>query len=340
MPFISAKDFYADMPAPHLRELRKQWQRFAVTGSHPDPCCCAPAWNLSFLKIFNSQNRVYYHLDEDALVVFSEYKSLENGIYLAPLEDSWMFGTPMLGIFAPEAFSCALNQWRLEYGSRLPPILLSSMGEDDITSVKFFLRFRKHFNFYRTYSMIEGCASLRGGMEGWLSRRSANHRAKLKKAMKKAVARGITFERHHPICREEAAALYERMIKVEKRSWKGVERCGMAESPSREFYNELIGRQALDRAVLLIFARLDDKDIGFIYGACCGQFYRGQQFSYVNDMADLSIGNLMQFEKVKWLCELGLQRYDMGPITGPRMGYKNHWTEIQKESQVWVMRQL
>jgi CelD/BcsL family acetyltransferase involved in cellulose biosynthesis len=31
----------------------------------------------------------------------------------------------------------------------------------------------------------------------------------------------------------------------------------------------------------------------------------------------------MQLEKIRWLCEEGVSRYDMGPL----MDYKRHWTE-------------
>lgn len=339
MPYIRAIDFCADLvPAP-LRQLRKSWKKQAIISGQADPACCAPAWNLAFHKIFNPLNRIYYLAYEDSLLLFSEHINDGSSIYLAPLEDGWNFGCPLLGFFAPEAFSLALNDWRKEYGPYIPPILLSGMRED-IPSQKFFLRFRKDFVFYRVDRIEEGCASLIGGVDGWLSRRSANHRAKLKKAIRKGSLAGLEFERKRPASRAEAARIYGRMLNVERRSWKGIEHCGMAESPSSEFYEELIGRQARDRAALVIFARLAGEDVGFIYGACCGPFYRGQQFSYVNDRASLSIGNLMQWEKVKWLCELGIQRYDMGPLGGERMAYKRHWTEIQKESEVWLMRQI
>lgn len=340
MPFTDGHDFYADCPDPRICELKQHWQRLALSSEQVDPACCGPAWNLSFHKIFNPANRIYYLSADDGLLLFSEHVTPENRIFLAPLEDSWMFGKPILGFFAPEIFSVALNQWHREYGAKIPPILLSGMREDDIPSVKFFLRFRTNFNFYYHQSMVECCASLRGGVEGWLSRRSSNHRIKLKKAARKASEYGIGFERHRPVSREAAETLYGRMLSVERRSWKGHEHCGMAETPSKEFYAELIGRQALDKSALVIFARLGDEDIGFIYGGICGPYYRGQQFSYDRNYAGFSLGNLMQWEKVRWLCELGVQRYDMGPITGPRMEYKSHWTEINRESQVWLMRQL
>ncbi len=339
MPFISADEFYADCATQRASDIREKWKKLALSTGQTDPCCCAPSWNLAFHKIFNPASRVFYFAEDDGLVLFTEHFLPNNTIYIGPVDDSWMFGRPILGFMATEIFDYALNEWHKKYGTCLPPIALSSMIDNDGFCINFFLRFRKKFDFLRLNAMVEGCASLRGGVDGWLSRRSANHRAKLKKAAKKARANSLEFVRYRPASREEAEPLYQRMLKVERKSWKGIEHCGMAEAPSRQFYNELMGRQALNGDALLIFAQQDGEDLGFIYGGVCGPYYRGQQFSYVNNMAHLSLGNLMQWEKVKWLCELGLMRYDMGPITGPRMGYKSHWTEIQKESQVWLMRQ-
>ena len=48
-----------------------------------------------------------------------------------------------------------------------------------------------------------------------------------------------------------------------------------------------------------------------------------QQFSFDEDWRRHSIGNLLQYEQVKWLCEEGFAGYDMGPV----MDYKFHWTE-------------
>jgi CelD/BcsL family acetyltransferase involved in cellulose biosynthesis len=41
-------------------------------------------------------------------------------------------------------------------------------------------------------------------------------------------------------------------------------------------------------------------------------------------------------EKINWLCEEGIKRYDMGPVSGPKMGYKTHWTEKRSEIQAWL----
>ena len=55
--------------------------------------------------------------------------------------------------------------------------------------------------------------------------------------------------------------------------------------------------------------------------------YRGQQFSYDAAWAPFSVGNLLQAEQIRWLCEENAVRYDMGMSGDPRMAYKQHWAE-------------
>ena len=46
------------------------------------------------------------------------------------------------------------------------------------------------------------------------------------------------------------------------------------------------------------------------------------------------LGNLLQLEQIRWLCEEGADRYDMGP----QMDYKRHWTEITTRIEARLLR--
>ena len=100
----------------------------------------------------------------------------------------------------------------------------------------------------------------------------------------------------------------------------------------------MIRRLAVRGAARVMFARHEGRDIGFIFGGMLGPCYRGQQFSYDAAWKDLSIGNLLQVEQVRWLCEEGAVRYDMGTASGEAMAYKRHWTEMHPVSQTWFLR--
>lgn len=313
------------------------WRDLAVTTGQADPVCCSPAWQLSFHEVFAPERRVFYAASAQAAIIFAEYRSPDGRLYLLPLEDSWLFGQPLLGAYAPFLLAEIMPEL-LDAGSgKMPDVIISGIMEPSFFASALFQRFYPSCLFYRQPSSTGAAASLAGGLDGWMGRRSANHRAKLRKAAKHAHARGVVFER----CRPDpgnARDVYRRMLAVEGKSWKGLGQCGMAESPSREFYDALIRRYAATDSALVIFATLENEDIGFIFGGMRGNIYRGQQFSYARTHAALSIGNLLQLQQIAWLCELGVERYDMGPSTGERMQYKKHWTEQLRTINTWIMR--
>lgn len=131
--------------------------------------------------------------------------------------------------------------------------------------------------------------------------------------------------------------LYSRMLDVEQRSWKGIGKCGMLESPSKEFYQDMMRRLALAGNARVMFAMHEGIDIGFIFGGMAKHVYRGQQFSYDASWKDFSIGNLLQAEQILWLCEEGAVRYDMGMSGDPRMAYKIHWAEQKLMLRTFVL---
>src|SRR5690606_37041066 len=132
---------------------------------------------------------------------------------------------------------------------------------------------------------------------------------------------------------------YARMLAIEARSWKGISRCGINKPPSRQFYALMLQRMAASRCGRVMFACHEDQDIGYIFGGLCGpgtegNVYRGQQFSFADDWRAASLGNLLQLEQLRWLCEEQVARYDMGPL----MDYKRHWTESQARIDAIALR--
>lgn len=336
MPFLTFPEANS-APSPEFNGLCALWKRLAVSSEQADPFCCSPPWHLAYHQAFNPARRIFFKTSPGACLIFAEELFSPEKIFLTPMEASWFFGCPLLGEDAPDLLAEALACIAREYAPAFPGIVLSGIRPEAGLAPELLRRFGRVFTFYRHSYSVQCAASLRGGLDGFLSRRSANHRAKLRKAARQARERGISFERRSPASAEEAAQIYRRMLRVEKTSWKGIGQCGMAESPAKEFYEALIGRLAATREARVIFARHEDRDIGFIFGGMAGTIYRGQQFSYDAAWKDRSIGNLLQLEKVTWLCEEAAERYDMGPIVGPRMSYKQHWTEKNMEIQTWLL---
>lgn len=335
MPWLEPQQQLADELLPDW--FIRRWAETAATSRQADPVCCAPAWNLTYHEVFSPERPLFFTASDNALLILAEYITASGEPVLTPVEDSWLFGQPLLGEAAPALLLAELPRIRERYPAGLPRMFISGIQEKSLFAALLYNFFGRRYSLYIHSFNVQASASLRGGMDGWLSRRSANHRAKLRKASRRARDAGVVFERICP-SPDDFEAVYGRMLGIEAKSWKGIGQCGMAEPPSRDFYAALMRRQTRGRKALVIFARLEGEDIGFIYGGCAADVYRGQQFSYAQSAGPLSIGNLMQMEKVAWLCELGIKRYDMGPVTGPKMGYKKHWTEEFYESQSWMIR--
>jgi len=314
------------------------WTRAAVSTNQADPFCCSPTWQLSFHDAFSPRRPLFVEESSDSALVFAEKVFASGEIVLTPIEPHWFFGCPLLGAHAAELFAAAMPLLEKRYPRTFPRILISGIRPNGRLAQRLLRACGKDFLLYLHSDGVQCAASLHGGVDGFLSRRSANHRHKLKKAQRQARNAGVYFERNAPATAAEAKAVYARMLAVELSSWKGIGCCGMAEPPARQFYGIMLRRLSASGQGRVMFARREDKDIGFIFGGKAGNIYRGQQFSYADDWKSYSIGNLMQMEQIAWLCEEGAKRYDMGPIVGPRMEYKSHWTEKKMPIQTWMLK--
>lgn len=270
-------------------------------------------------------------------MAFAEEIFSPGDIFLTPIEASWFFGCPLLGNEAVDLLAATLNRLAGIYAPFFPKVAVSGIRPDGPLARRLLRQFSGRFDLFLHSSGVQCAASLHGGLDGFLGRRSANHRGKLHKAARHAQREGLTFERAAPASPEEAEQTYTRMLAVEATSWKGLGRCGMAEPPVREFYGIMLRRLAETKTGRVMFARYGGRDIGFIFGGVAGDVYRGQQFSYDLAWKNSSVGNLLQVEQIRWLCEEGIARYDMGPLDGPKMEYKRHWAEEEMEIQTWVL---
>jgi hypothetical protein len=175
-------------------------------------------------------------------------------------------------------------------------------------------------------------ASLDGGVDGFLSRRSRELRKSIRKTLRAAQADGVTFESVRATT-EQAAVLYERIQNVEAKSWKSLEGVGISQGSMRDFYAAMLPRLCARGEQRTIFARRNDTDIGFILGAVFQAEYRGLQFSYDDTYSHLGIGGLLQYHQVIDLVAEGVGRYDLGT----EMDYKRKWAEDIVETEMLVV---
>jgi CelD/BcsL family acetyltransferase involved in cellulose biosynthesis len=176
-------------------------------------------------------------------------------------------------------------------------------------------------------------ASLDGGVDGFLARRSRNFRKALRQALRHADDGGVTFESVRATTEAEAVALYDRIQAIEARSWKAQGGVGITSGPMRDFYAHMVRRLARHGRQRTFIARQDGVDVAYVLGAVFAGEYRGLQFSYDDAHARYSLGSLCQYHQIIELCAEGVARYDLGTD----MDYKRRWAEEQFQTSLLVV---
>jgi len=310
------------------------WNLAASQSPQVDPFCCRTEWQLSFHEAMGPDRQLLVREAPGSLVAFAEQKRPDGAVVFTPVESHWLFGCPLLGPDAIALLEQLAGEHEPQAGMPAPLFVISGLIPRGELFQKMYRRLAPRFDFFEHRDDVLCSASLAGGLDGFLSRRSAKHRRGLAKQARRATREGVTFERHAPTDTADAAAVYARMLAVEESSWKGIGECGMSTGLSRSYYDCMMRRLSASGRGRVIFARHAERDIGYIFGSRAGEHYRGQQFSYADDWKAYSIGNLLQVEQIKWLCEEQVLSYDMGPM----MDYKRHWTEQRLPIKTVIMR--
>jgi CelD/BcsL family acetyltransferase involved in cellulose biosynthesis len=181
--------------------------------------------------------------------------------------------------------------------------------------------------------MTRQSARLGDGFETFFERRSSKFRSNILKAQEEADKCDVIYE-YGGGQNQSPDELFDRIVSVEKRSWKGKKRAGISTGRMRDFYRLMIDRLHRRDALRIGFARLDDEDIAYCFGGLFEKTYRGLQMSYDDDYSDLSPGNILQIEMIQNLIDEGIETYDMGQA----MEYKSRWTNDEFTTDALVIR--
>ena len=302
------------------------WDALAARSEAPDPSCCGPVWQVTALACSRRAGApVFLRQSDDSQIAFALSAS-PSGLRFGPLEAHWGFGSPLLGPRASDLLFDLIDQLREaalpeSITIDIPGLQPGGLHERWIAAA-----------FPDRHLLAQdphAAASLHGGLDGWMSRRSPNFRRNLQRAQRAADGHGVGFERHAPLTAQQARAVYRRMLDMEMRSWKGPARQGLLALP--EFYAMLLAAYARRAAARVIIARASGEDIGFCFGGLSGGIYRGQQTSYVEAWRDVSLGVLMHRETARWLCDDGANLQHFGPAQ-PGMAYKSRFCELDQPS--------
>src|SRR5262245_48004045 len=203
--------------------------------------------------------------------------------YIEPVELAWGLAPPLIGrdpaglAADVAAVLAARRDWQLA--------ILAGMTGDGPQRRALDRALPPRWERRRGTPTVRHVASLDGGVDGFLSRRSRELRKSIRKSMRASVRAGVTFESVRVTSAAGADALYARVQEVEAASWKARDGVGISTGPMRTFYELMLPRLCAKGQQRTVFARSEDRDVGYILGAVFEGEYRGLQFSYDDDHA-------------------------------------------------------
>ncbi len=305
-----------------------RWDALAANGATIgiDAWCSRPGWGLAVHDSFASEDDEMVFLADDAGIgVFGRMTGADGTPALVPLDRVWGFGSPIVCEVDDTESVTAHIADRLIADPSWKVCALSGMAEGEALDRAVISAFGRHVSLYAGETRTRCRASLEGGIDGYLARRTREHRRNIRQGQRRSANRGITFAVDDG---NDPAMTTSRLHAVELRSWKGLEGSGIESPEMAALYARLVHDLGSTGALRCVFAEADDDsgnpcDVGFILGGVLGDTYRGLQISYVEEYRDLGIGNLLQWHEVQRMCAEQLRTYDLGMD----IEYKRRWAE-------------
>lgn len=310
------------MQIPSLEPFRQRIDAAALKTPGVDVFCSSTAWLQAAHEAFHQEAALHLYGHDDAIAVLAHHDD-PSGLRLAASPESvWGLACPLLGPSLEQDAVLPMLQ-AATTGPKAADVLILSGLPRDATWVRTLVRsLRRIGEVGPGPDTVRRAASLEGGLDAYLGRRSRKFRAALRRSSRIAQDEGIAFVRCCPT-EHDVPALLETVYGVEARSWKGLGHQGTDEGPMRLFTTALIRATARDGTLLVILARRDTETLGYLYGSQCGDEFRGLQMSFDNRWRSTGLGNLMQLSMVDWLCQRSVRIYDLGTD----MPYKAAWAE-------------
>ena len=292
------------------------WDAAVEADAQIDSICSRSAWQISYHEAFAPERRLYLSGEDGDWVLLAEADEPGDEPRLEAIENMWGLGASLVG-------ARAAGNWAERLRRRPVSSLLLGLPLDARRLAPLLDGVGGRFSV-RAFSPLERCvASLDGGLEGWLSRRSKSFRRNLRAAERRASAEGISFRwLSHP-SEEEWPELYRLILEVESSSWKGRAGQGVDRGPMESFYRRLLPRLLAEGQLRVLLAERDGEAVGYLHGAHWRSSFRGLQFSFDEHWSRLGLGNVLQWQALTRLCEAGVLQYDLGT---PHE-YKQAWSE-------------
>jgi hypothetical protein len=299
-----------------------EFDRLALSADGLDRFCTSSAWVLPAWESFAAGTEPWILHGENGWAAFARMDHPAAGPCLLPPEATWGLASPLVlrnpraGVYDALVAMLADPGWST--------LLLTGIAPDSPLFIAVRSAFGRLFTLRRVSETRRVLASLDGGLDGFLARRSRKFRANLRRAQTTARDCGITFTRLSLRAADDVDAIYPTIMGIESLSWKSRAGEGVDREPMRSFIAGVMRRCAARDDLRLVLAEKDGRLVGYLHGSVAARGFRGLQMSYDEELAHLSLGNLLQAEMIAWLCEdPEVELYDLGS----ELEYKHAWGE-------------
>ena len=314
---MTAQQFSVD----DLERLAGPWDAAVERTPAIDRFCSATPWSFAAAGSFPHAGHPVLVGDGAGFCGLRPVDTGDGGRALVGLDPVWGFASPLVG--PPRAAAQALAQ-RLSLGRFSYAEIPGQRADSELTAWVVHL-LEGSYRLLRGPTQERLQIDLAGGVDPWMARRSARFRQRIRRLRADADARGVRIE---DVSAMAPDALFDRILAIEARSWKGQEWTGLADPALAAFYRQMVARLAVRDQVRVLVAVIDDVDAGFILGGVRGATYRGLQLSYTEDAARLGLGHVLQHEQLLRLPAEGITCYDLGMD----MPYKRRWADRVDET--------
>ncbi|HUS67960.1 MAG TPA: GNAT family N-acetyltransferase [Kofleriaceae bacterium] len=312
-----------------LEARADELDRAALAAPEIDRFCSSSAWVLPAAVTLMDPGDPWLVFEPDGFLSMVVRRH-ERMRAVESLEAAWGLASPLVGPDAGRLAGLASEVLRAREGS-WDVALLSGLPVGSRLLAECAARLGVRYRLGVGPVTRRHTASLAGGVDGFLGRRSRQLRKTLRQAERRAAAAGVVFE---DAAAGDVDALYERVLAIEERCWKARDGIGITVPDFREFYRLMVRRLAAVGRLRALVATAGGRDVAYVLGAVFGDTYRGLQFSFDDEHRALGLGNLAQLAQVRLLAERepAVVQYDLG--TGGE--YKAAWAEAVMDSVILI----
>ena len=317
-------------------ELTRQAARFDATVARTpdiDLFCSSTDWILPAWQAFSPAADPVIAETDDGFTALMRVRTPSLGRAIMPLEAAWGLASPFVSA-QPERQADHLRAVLGNSGLEWDVALLTGLRPGGPVLRRVIARFHGRHRVGIGPTTRRRVASLAGGFEGFLSRRSPKFRQNLRRAQRQVARSGARYEYISGFTgRRHVEQTFERILDIELRSWKGRSDQGIDSGPARAFYALMIPRLAARGALRAVFVTRDGCDMAYVVGGLFGRAYRGLQVSFDHRFTRESVGNVAQAEMIMRLSDEGIETYDLGSD----LPYKARWAEGGLETVTCVI---